>query len=400
MQGAGMKHQASYEEVSISAMFPREAGRWPCFPVHPAFLSPPSHMVAAHVCSSVSRVAVCGATVRVRPVSRHRTPTHLRTSPPTRPLPHTHPQGSDYSRVDFVQPLSLDEISSGFKGITRLHHAFGFDTSRRDNLQYVEPGVVLYIAGNMLVTMDLRADPPTRTYNFGVEGRGVGSFVLHPTEPLVVVGEKGNEPNIFIYEYPSWKLVRVLRKGTERSYSSLAFSPDGEKLATVGGFPDFMLTIWDWRKEKISLHTKAFGQDVYKVVFSPDDPGRLTSSGTGHIRFWRMARTFTGLKLQGDIGKFGKVELSDVAAFAELPDGKVLSSTETGALLLWEGNFIKCCVVRPNGGLAHEGPITTIELRWYEPGNKAAGGFFITTGLDGEPQSKACLPAFSPTCSP
>lgn len=59
------------------------------------------------------------------------------------------------------------------------------------------------------------------------------------------------------------------------------------------------------------------------MAFSPDDPNRLTTSGTGHIRFWRIARTFTGLKLQGDIGKFGKVELSDVDDFAELPDGKV-----------------------------------------------------------------------------
>lgn len=32
--------------------------------------------------------------------------------------------------------------------------------------------------------------------------------------------------------------------------------------------------------------------------FSPYFPGSLTSSGTGHIRFWKMASTFTGLKLQ------------------------------------------------------------------------------------------------------
>jgi hypothetical protein len=36
-----------------------------------------------------------------------------------------------------------------------------------------------------------------------------------------------------------------------------------------------------------------------------------------------MAETFTGLKLQGDIGKFGKAEISDVWGCAELPDGKV-----------------------------------------------------------------------------
>lgn len=36
-----------------------------------------------------------------------------------------------------------------------------------------------------------------------------------------------------------------------------------------------------------------------------------------------MARTFTGLKLQGSIGKFGNEELSDVSGYTDLPDGKV-----------------------------------------------------------------------------
>ena len=48
-------------------------------------------------------------------------------------------------------------------------------------------------------------------------------------------------------------------------------------------------------------------QDVYKVKFSPLLGGQLITSGTGHIRFWKMAHTFTGLKLQGLIGKFGQV---------------------------------------------------------------------------------------------
>lgn len=41
------------------------------------------------------------------------------------------------------------------------------------------------------------------------------------------------------------------------------------------------------------------------------------------------------------IGKFGAVELSDVEAFVEMPDGKVLSSTETGEMLMWDGGLIK-----------------------------------------------------------
>jgi hypothetical protein len=40
-----------------------------------------------------------------------------------------------------------------------------------------------------------------------------------------------------------------------------------------------------------------------------------------------MAQTFTGLKLQGELGKFGQIDLSDISAFVEFPDGKVLSGT-------------------------------------------------------------------------
>jgi WD40 repeat protein len=159
------------------------------------------------------------------------------------------------------------------------------------------------------------------------------------------------------------------------SYFSVP-SKDGNQLGSVGAYPDFLLTVWDWEAERIVLHTKAFSQEVFNVSFSPDDAGVLLTSGTGHIRFWKMAGTFTGLKLQGDIGKFGKVELSDVEAYAPLPDGKVLSSTERGSLLLWDGNFIKCEITQPDGKLCHDGEINCIVLEREE-------GFFITGGNDG-----------------
>lgn len=54
------------------------------------------------------------------------------------------------------------------------------------------------------------------------------------------------------------------------------------------------------------LKSKAFSQDVYRVSFSQFNQDFITTSGTGHIRFWKIAQTFTGLKLQGDIAKFGQ----------------------------------------------------------------------------------------------
>ena len=36
-----------------------------------------------------------------------------------------------------------------------------------------------------------------------------------------------------------------------------------------------------------------------------------------------MALTFTGLKLQGSLGRFGKTDTTDIEGYMELPDGKV-----------------------------------------------------------------------------
>ncbi|KAI6651040.1 Cilia- and flagella-associated protein 44 isoform X3 [Oopsacas minuta] len=108
-----------------------------------------------------------------------------------------------------------------------------------------------------------------------------------------------------------------------------------------------------WRHEAIVLRTKAFSQDIFRVSFSPENEGILTSSGIGHIRFWKMVTTFAGLKLQGDIGKFGKKEISDVSGYAEFLDGKVLSGTEWGNLLLWEGDLVKVELCRKNQKPCH-----------------------------------------------
>lgn len=102
----------------------------------------------------------------------------------------------------------------------------------------------------------------------------------------------------------------------------------------------------------------------------------MTTSGTGHIRFWRVANTFTGLKLQGEIGKFGKVEMTDIDCFCHMPDGKVVSGAESGCLLIWEGQFIKCQVVRPGKTGCHDGPILHVSL-------DRTAMLIVTAGADG-----------------
>ncbi|ETV66073.1 hypothetical protein H257_17344 [Aphanomyces astaci] len=276
-----------------------------------------------------------------------------------------------YPQEELSRPQLQGEMSRDLVAFSAL---LGFDSKKRNNLHYLDDHTLLTSAGNSAQLIHMATMQSKHV--FGLGGGGVGAIAVHPSRGFFAVGDKGNKPNITIYVYPSLKVFRVLRQGTERAYCSLRFSNDGAKLASVGASPDFLLTVWNWRDEQTILRCKAFGQEVFNVQFAPNDGGFLTTSGTGHIRFWKMASTFTGLKLQGDIAKFGKSELSDIEAFCVLPDKKVLSSTERGALLLWDGNFIKCEIVTFNRQRAHKGPINVVQ---YEP----AFNQILTAGSDG-----------------
>ena len=84
----------------------------------------------------------------------------------------------------------------------------------------------------------------------------------------------------------AWKHDQVLRKGTERGYRAIDFTTTGEKLASVGQAPDFMLTVWDWVNEKVILHCKAFGQDVAKVTEAPGIRQASVASATTEPARW------------------------------------------------------------------------------------------------------------------
>jgi len=94
-----------------------------------------------------------------------------------------------------------------------------------------------------------------------------------------------------------------------------------------------------------------------------------------------MAKTFTGLKLKGDLGKFGKFELSDINGFREMNDGKVITGSEYGDLLLWEGVLIKARLVQVDGDnyiSCHDGKVDNI--LFHESNNVQ---YVVSAGYDG-----------------
>lgn len=113
-----------------------------------------------------------------------------------------------------------------------------------------------------------------------------------------------------------------------------------------------------------------------------------------------MAHTFTGLKLQGAIGKFGQVELTDVYGYQELPNGNVVSGSDWGNMLVWEGNLIKCAShaapaphsLHPSFHMAMP-PLATILKRASEPRALRNIPFFCLDARYGERAVATAMPA-------
>jgi len=57
-------------------------------------------------------------------------------------------------------------------------------------------------------------------------------------------------------------------------------SPTGELLCSQGGSPDYLFTVWNWKKEKIMLRTRSSNTDVLNCRFSLYMPGHIATGGT------------------------------------------------------------------------------------------------------------------------
>lgn len=130
--------------------------------------------------------------------------------------------------------------------VCRFKSLFGFDSEKRNNFKFLSEKEIVYSSGTSYMLLDLEKEK-TRILH-SRDGGGIGCIAVHPESDYIAVAEKGDNPNIYVYDYPDLNLYRILKKGAEKSYSHIVFSFDGNTLASVSNSPDFLLSIWDWKK--------------------------------------------------------------------------------------------------------------------------------------------------------
>ncbi|XP_017757877.1 PREDICTED: uncharacterized protein LOC108549132 [Eufriesea mexicana] len=258
------------------------------------------------------------------------------------------------------------------ENILEFFYSYGYDCRKYFNLCVVDTNTIAFAGGNLIHFFNVKENKIW--FKIGSTDTGIGHISKNPIFEHIAVAANGINPVIKIFNWPLMKTIIVLKGGTTKRYFHLSYSPDGLLLVSQGGEPDYYISLWYWKESKIILQCKSYVQDIYNITFSKYIPGQLTSSGKGHIKFWKMSKTFTGLKLKGEVGKFGNTEISDIIAIHPMPNETVISGCEWGNILLWDESLIKLEACRKDKETAHVSYITEFEY---------INGELISVGSDG-----------------
>ncbi|MBB5806004.1 WD40 repeat protein [Saccharothrix ecbatanensis] len=121
---------------------------------------------------------------------------------------------------------------------------------------------------------------------------------------------------------------KVLLLKEDRPVLSVAFSPDGSRIAT--GAIDGTARVWDLAGEQLSARLEGHEQPVHDVAFSPDGRRVVTASSDGTARVWSTSGEHL-LTLVGHMTTLGSVTYS--------PDGTRIATTSSdGTARIWDAD--------------------------------------------------------------
>jgi WD40 repeat protein/serine/threonine protein kinase len=121
----------------------------------------------------------------------------------------------------------------------------------------------------------------------------------------------------------------VLRDKTE--VNGVAFSPDGERLASAGG--DGAVKVWNSRTGEVVQTLPAHADSVVSVAFHPDGKHVASAGADRRVKVWDLT---TGQEeFSGRCAAIRKFGTAYTVAFSP-PDGRKLAAGSDGAVRVWD----------------------------------------------------------------
>ncbi|XP_037543112.1 echinoderm microtubule-associated protein-like 6 isoform X2 [Nematolebias whitei] len=271
----------------------------------------------------------------------------------------------------------------------RLDWVYGYRGHQcRNNLFYTAGKEVVYFVAGVGVVYNTREH--SQRFYLG-HNDDIISLALHPERSLVATGQVGMNPYVCVWDSFTVQTVSFLRDGHTHGIACLAFSADGQRLASVGLDAKNTVCVWEWKRGKVLASATGHSDRIFDICWDPFQQNRLVSCGVKHIKFWSLC----GNALTPKRGIFGKTgDLQTILCVASAKDDITYSGALNGDIYVWKGLNLMRTIQSAHGagifsmysceeGFATGGrdscirlwdvdfkPITKIDLREAEQGYK------------------------------
>ncbi|XP_055326896.1 uncharacterized protein LOC129580473 [Sitodiplosis mosellana] len=243
--------------------------------------------------------------------------------------------------------------------IISFKNHLGSDCRGVENLLLVDADTLAFKSGQFLYFFIISAKVLSSTK---CTEQSIGAITKNVTNNHLAIAENGCESKIYIRNYPSMEIVSVCSSGRSE-LEILSYSSSGKLLASQSNVPEFEVTIWDWQTATMLLQFRSTQiNDNFDLKFSMDNDRFMYTGGAKHLHFWDIVQTFTGLKLIGNFGRFGKFKTCDILTVCTDKNNRLLTNCDWGNVLVWQNGQIKFEMCRKNRQPCHNATITQIIL--------------------------------------
>eukprot|EP00118_Oscarella_pearsei_P025612 m.308471 g.308471 ORF g.308471 m.308471 type:complete len:792 (+) comp44058_c0_seq1:38-2413(+) len=282
------------------------------------------------------------------------------------------------TRFDFSTAGDPNAAAAAPDEKLRLDWVYGYrGRDCRSNLYFLSPsGELVYFIAAVAVLYS----PETKKQRHFVEHNDdIKCLAVHPNEKLIATGQvaghdKGSKPHVLVWDVDTLSVVSTVGLSKmERAVGIVAFSTknDGAHLLAIDERNDHMLTIWDWKKNRLLCETKTTGDPVLCAAFHPTAAQiSLATCGKQHVAFYHLG---TDGKIQKKNGLFEKhPKPKFVTSMMFNSKGDLLTGDSNGNIFLWENGSQKITKAIKD---AHTGPVFSLSpIEGGEGNNFLSGG--------------------------
>ena len=173
----------------------------------------------------------------------------------------------------------------------QLQFVYGVrSTDCRRNSYFTASGEVAFHTASLVVLYEPRRH--TQRFLRGHDGE-VRCLTLHPGGRTLASGQAaGGSTEICVWQLDANDPCAILSGSHPAGVTALAFSPTGERLASLGA--DSSLALWDWKRGTCLATRPAHTEPLFAIAWSPVEAA-LATVGARCVKLWGVDAEEKGL---------------------------------------------------------------------------------------------------------